>query len=108
VSHFKLKFCNRWKADLLPSGSKFILISTEGGSIQLRTKEEGGGNYAHHGSKAAENMVGKLLSSDFHDKGVTVVMIHVSGLVVQESEKSEGVKIIAWLYEDGHDKGRRL
>ena len=55
----------------------------------MRTKEEGGGNYAHHGSKAAENMVGKLLSNDFYDKGVTVVMIHVSDLVVQKSAKSE-------------------
>ena len=74
----------------------------------MRTKEEGGGNYAHHGSKAAENMVGKLLSNDFYDKGVTVVMIHVSDLVVQKSAKSERLKIIAWLYEDGHDKRRRL
>ncbi|KAF8999151.1 hypothetical protein BDQ17DRAFT_1361440 [Cyathus striatus] len=64
------------KANLLASPSKFILITTEGSSISLRTKEEGGGNYAHHGSKAAENMVGKLLSNDFYDKGVIVAMIH--------------------------------
>ncbi|TFK41699.1 hypothetical protein BDQ12DRAFT_733178 [Crucibulum laeve] len=65
-----------WKANALSSPSKFILITTEGGSISLRTKEEGGGNYAHHGSKAAANMVGKLLSNDFYDKNITVVMIH--------------------------------
>ncbi|KAG6807644.1 hypothetical protein H0H93_001312, partial [Arthromyces matolae] len=62
--------------DLLASPSKFILITTEGGSIALRTKEEGGGNYGHHGSKAAANMVGKLLANDFYDKGITVAMIH--------------------------------
>ncbi|KAF9459726.1 hypothetical protein BDZ94DRAFT_1267526 [Collybia nuda] len=65
-----------WKANSLSSPSKFVLITTEGGSIGLRTKEEGGGNYGHHGSKAAANMVGKLLANDFYDKGVTVMMIH--------------------------------
>ena len=45
----------------------------------MRTKEEGGGNYGHHGSKAAvANMVGRLLSHDLVEEGVAVVMIHVS------------------------------
>lgn len=57
--------------------AKLILITTEGGSITLRTKEEGGGNYGHHGSKAAANMVGKLIAHDLLEKGITVVMIHV-------------------------------
>lgn len=61
---------------LLP-GSKFLLITTEGGSISLRTAEEGGGNYGHHASKAAANMVGRLLSFDLGKKGVIVVDIHV-------------------------------
>ncbi|KAG6860399.1 hypothetical protein C0995_011647 [Termitomyces sp. Mi166 len=65
-----------YHTDLLASPSKFILITSEGGSIKLRTKEEGGGNYGHHGSKAAANMVGKLLANDFYDKGITVTMIH--------------------------------
>ncbi|KAG6895302.1 hypothetical protein C0992_002070 [Termitomyces sp. T32_za158] len=62
--------------DLLAPKSKFILITTEGASIALRTKEEGGGNYGHHGSKAAANMVGKLLANDLYDAGITVAMIH--------------------------------
>ncbi|KAG5643981.1 hypothetical protein DXG03_009270 [Asterophora parasitica] len=66
-----------YKADLLSSPSKLILVTTEGGSISLRTKEEGGGNYGHHGSKAAANMVGKLLANDLYELGVTVAMIHV-------------------------------
>jgi NAD(P)-dependent dehydrogenase (short-subunit alcohol dehydrogenase family) len=60
-------------------GAKFLLVTTEGGSLSLRTSDEGGGNFAHHGSKAAENMVGRLLSLDLGPKGVTVVNIHVSG-----------------------------
>ncbi|EAU81412.1 oxidoreductase [Coprinopsis cinerea okayama7 len=64
------------KANLFSNPSKLVLITTEGGSITLRTKEEGGQNYGHHGSKAAANMVGKLLSFDLEGDGVTVVMIH--------------------------------
>lgn len=67
----------RWTSHSFAPSAKFILITTEGGSIALRTKEEGGGNYGHHGSKAAANMAGKLLSNDFNDKGITVAMIHV-------------------------------
>lgn len=65
---------------MFSSDAKLILITTEGGSITLRTKEEGGGNFGHHGSKAAANMVGKLLAHDLADDGITVVMIHVSDL----------------------------
>lgn len=32
--------------------------------------------YSHHASKAAENMVGKLLSLDLKDTGVAVGMVH--------------------------------
>ncbi|KAF8639262.1 hypothetical protein AX16_010334 [Volvariella volvacea WC 439] len=77
------------KADAFAPGAKFILISSEGGSITLRTKEEGGGNYGHHGSKAAANMVGKLLASDLYDRKVTVVMIH-PGFMRTEMTKNVG------------------
>ena len=45
-------------ANLLPAGAKVVLVSSESGSIALRHEKEGGGNYAHHASKAALNMVG--------------------------------------------------
>jgi len=64
------------KSNALAAAAKIILITTEGGSITLRTPEEGGGNYGHHGSKAAANMVGKLLANDLKQDGITVVMIH--------------------------------
>lgn len=63
-------------AKMLPNGSKIILVSSESGSITLRHESEGGGNYAHHASKAALNMVGKLLSLDLKDAGVIVSIVH--------------------------------
>ncbi|KAF6795921.1 short chain dehydrogenase reductase family superfamily [Colletotrichum sojae] len=63
-------------AGLLREHSKVVLVSSESGSITLRHEKEGGGNYAHHASKAALNMVGKLLSLDLKDKGVVVSIVH--------------------------------
>ncbi|KAK5173139.1 uncharacterized protein LTR77_003261 [Saxophila tyrrhenica] len=65
-----------YKAKLLQSGTKVILVSSEAGSIGLRHESEGGGLYAHHGSKAALNMAGKLLSLDLKEAGVAVAMVH--------------------------------
>ncbi|KAK9241843.1 hypothetical protein V1506DRAFT_549425 [Lipomyces tetrasporus] len=64
------------KAGLLGQGSKVILVSSESGSITLRHEKEGGGNYGHHASKAALNMVGKLLSLDLREKGIAVGLVH--------------------------------
>lgn len=64
------------KAGLLKSSSKVIMVSSEAGSIGLRHEKEGGGNYGHHASKAALNMVTKLLSLDLHQRGITVVAVH--------------------------------
>lgn len=58
------------------TGTKVILVSSESGSITLRHEQEGGGNFAHHGSKAALNMVGKQLSFDLKGKGVGVGIVH--------------------------------
>ena len=66
------------KAGLVAKGAKIILVSSESGSITLRHESEGGGNYGHHASKAALNMVGKLLSLDLKEKGIAVGIIHVS------------------------------
>ncbi|KAK8917276.1 putative oxidoreductase [Metarhizium anisopliae] len=63
-------------AGLLHQGSKVILVSSEAGSIGLRHEKEGGGNYAHHASKSALNMVGKLLSLDLKEKGVIISIVH--------------------------------
>jgi len=65
------------KAGLMAKGSKIILVSSESGSITLRHESEGGGNYGHHASKSALNMVGKLLSLDLKEKGIAVGIVHV-------------------------------
>lgn len=64
------------RAKLLSTGSKVVLVSSESGSITLRHEKEGGGNYGHHASKAALNMVGKLLSLDLADEKVIVSIVH--------------------------------
>lgn len=64
------------KRKLVKEGGKVILISSEAGSITLRHESEGGGNYGHHASKAALNMVGKLLSLDLKEKGIAVGLVH--------------------------------
>lgn len=80
---------NLVKAGLLGEGSKVILVSSESGSITLRHETEGGGNYGHHASKSALNMVGKLLSLDLKDKGIAVGLVH-PGFMRTEMTKSVG------------------
>ncbi|MCJ1472219.1 hypothetical protein MMC13_000866 [Lambiella insularis] len=73
------------KSGLVTKGAKIILVSSESGSIALRHESEGGGNYGHHASKAASNMVGKLLSLDLQDQEIAVRMVHVSSNHVLQS-----------------------
>ncbi|KAM0790223.1 hypothetical protein ACM66B_005536 [Microbotryomycetes sp. NB124-2] len=73
----------------LRRGSKWVMVTSEGGSIRLRTKDEGGGNYGHHVSKAASNMAGRMLSIDLAEHGVTVVNIH-PGFMRTEMTKGVG------------------
>jgi NAD(P)-dependent dehydrogenase (short-subunit alcohol dehydrogenase family) len=77
------------KAGLLDNGSKVIIVSSESGSITLRHEKEGGGNYGHHASKAASNMVGKLLSLDLKPHGIAVGLVH-PGFMRTEMTKSVG------------------
>jgi NAD(P)-dependent dehydrogenase (short-subunit alcohol dehydrogenase family) len=74
-----------------------ILVSSESGSITLRHESEGGGNYAHHASKAALNMVGKLLSIDLKDAGVIISIVH-PGFMRTQMTKDVG-------FDSAWDKG---
>lgn len=76
-------------SDLLKSGSKVVLVSSEAGSITLRHETEGGGNYAHHASKAALNMTGKLLSLDLKEKSIVISIVH-PGFMRTEMTKGVG------------------
>ncbi len=78
-----------YKEGLLTKGTKIVLVSSDSGSITLRHEQEGGGNFAHHASKAALNMVGKLLSLDLKEKGVIVSIVH-PGFMRTEMTKGVG------------------
>ncbi|KAL4992613.1 hypothetical protein BDW68DRAFT_173005 [Aspergillus falconensis] len=78
-----------FKSGFLDKGSKVVLVSSESGSITLRHEKEGGGNYGHHASKAALNMVGKLLSLDLKPSGIAVGLVH-PGFMRTEMTKGVG------------------
>jgi hypothetical protein len=61
----------------LSPAAKVVILTSEAGSVTLRTVGEGGGMYGHHGSKAAGNMIGHLLGYDLKERGVPIAMIHV-------------------------------
>jgi len=77
-----------FKAGLLPPGSKVMLMTSESGSITLRHESEGGGNYGHHASKAALNMVGRLLSFDLKEHNVAIGLLHPAFM---RTEMTKGV-----------------
>ena len=56
--------------------------------------------YGHHGSKAAGNMVGRLLSFDLRDRDVVVAMIHVSDI----DRSTPSVLTLARVPQDGDDE----
>lgn len=66
---------------------KVILASSEAGSLALN-QAGGGGNYAHHASKSAVNMVGTQLRYDLEPHGIAVGMIHPSFM---RTEMTKGV-----------------
>jgi NAD(P)-dependent dehydrogenase (short-subunit alcohol dehydrogenase family) len=76
-------------ADAFAPGAKIVLVSSEAGSITLRHATEGGGNYGHHASKAALNMVGKLLSIDLEPRNIIVSVVH-PGFMRTEMTKGVG------------------
>jgi len=86
-----------YKAKYLASGSRIVIVSSESGSIALRHEKEGGGNYGHHASKAASNMVGKLLALDLKDAGVIVSVVHPGFM---RTEMTKGVGFDKY-WEDG-------
>jgi NAD(P)-dependent dehydrogenase (short-subunit alcohol dehydrogenase family) len=55
------------------TGAKIVNITSQNGSIALRNV---GGKYSYATSKAALNMVTKILSNDLKDKGIVALAIH--------------------------------
>ena len=57
--------------------SKVINITSQGGAIEWRfTQNPEGGDYGHHMSKAAANMMSVLLSQELKGEGVSVGILH--------------------------------
>ncbi|KIR27828.1 cytoplasmic protein [Cryptococcus deuterogattii 99/473] len=78
-------------ASSLSPSAKIIFLTSEAGSITLRTESEGGGAFGHHGSKAAANMVGHLLSYDLKERGIPIAMIH-PGFLKTDMTKNAGME----------------
>jgi len=85
------------KASLLATGAKIVILSSEAGSLTLRTESEGGGMYGHHASKAASNMIGRLLSFDLKQHNMMIATIH-PGFLKTEMTKKAGM---SEMYEQG-------
>ena len=57
--------------------SVFRFLRLQGGSVSWRfTQNPTGGDYGHHMSKAAANMMAVLLSQEFKDKNIPVGILH--------------------------------
>merc|ERR1712127_1103383 len=62
---------------LLESGSVIAMITSQGGSVSWRTTQNPtGGDYGHHMSKSAANMMSVLLSQEFKGKDIAVGILH--------------------------------
>ena len=62
---------------VMKEGSKIIMITSQGGSVDWRTTQNPNGHdYGHHMSKAAANMMAKLLSIELKEKGIAVGIFH--------------------------------
>ncbi|KAF2259957.1 NAD(P)-binding protein [Lojkania enalia] len=73
-------------AGILKKGSRVVLVGSENGSVALRHETGGAGNYGGHGSKAALNMVGRLLSIDLKERGIAVAIVHTGYLRKENRE----------------------
>ncbi|CAB9499449.1 Dehydrogenase/reductase SDR family member 7B [Seminavis robusta] len=64
-------------ADLLQKGSKIVMITSQGGSIEWRfVQNPKGHDYGHHMSKAAANMASVLLAQELKEKEIAVGILH--------------------------------
>lgn len=63
--------------NMIKEDGKVIMITSQGGSVSWRTTQNPtGGDYGHHMSKSAANMMSVLLAQEFKDKGISVGILH--------------------------------
>lgn len=81
-----------FNAGLIASDGKIVMITSQGGSIAWRdTQNPTGFDYGHHMSKAAANMMGKLLAQEMKSKGITVTMLHPGFNKTEMTKKYEAI-----------------
>lgn len=65
------------RAGVVASGCRVAMVTSQGGSISWRTTQNPtGGDYGHHMSKAAANMMAVLVAQELRPKGIPVVILH--------------------------------
>merc|ERR1719506_3405975 len=67
-----------YNSNKVVSGSQVAMITSQGGSVAWRSTQnkDEGGDYGHHMSKAAANMMSALLAEELRAKGITVSVLH--------------------------------
>ena len=73
--------------DKFSAGSKIGIVTSRVGSIADNSSSK---NYAYRTSKTAVNMIGKCLSLDLKDQGVSVALLH-PGYVKTEMTGGQGL-----------------
>lgn len=81
-----------YRGGLLKTGCKIAMITSQGGSIEWRTTQNpNGGDYGHHMSKAAANMMGRLVSQEFKQYGIPVGILHPGFNKTEMTKKYEKI-----------------
>jgi len=66
-----------YNAGLLSEKAKISCITSQGGSVGWRdVQSPTGGDYGHHMSKSANNMMAKLLANELKSEGIAVSILH--------------------------------
>ena len=67
-----------YHSKLLKEGCKIAMITSQGGSVSWRTVQNGneGGDYGHHMSKCAANMMSVLVAEEFRKHKIPVGLLH--------------------------------
>lgn len=83
---------NLFQNGLLTEGCKVAMITSQGGSISWRTTQNpNGGDYGHHMSKAAANMMGVLVSQEFRQHKIPVTILHPGFNKTEMTKKYEKI-----------------
>lgn len=93
-----------FKAGAFKEGSKAVIITSQAGSVEWRlTQNPEGGDYGHHMSRAACNIMGVLLSQELKSKGIAIVRA-VFAMLGQEATLLFLISVSQLLLHPGFNK----